>query len=110
MNEQELDKKIDNALNAEPSFRLSSNFADHVVRMAESRKTAKETSSDGWWLAAGIVGILCAFIYAIVSVDFKPGFGAFAFLSGNSGLVIFGVSFIVLLNIIDKFLRKRTQV
>ena len=106
MTEQDLDKKIENALGAEAAFQLPSNFAQRVVMMVEAKQIAAAPARDGWWLAAGIAAMIGAFVYVIVTLDFKPGFGSFEFLSRHAGLVVFGVVFIALLNIVDRLMRR----
>ncbi|HMJ69295.1 MAG TPA: hypothetical protein VK508_10385 [Cyclobacteriaceae bacterium] len=114
MNNEELPKdKIEqavfDALKSEPRFELPANFADRVVAMVDAKVKQKEAQMDRWWLAAGIISILGAFIYAYASVEFKPEVGVFTFFSGYGGLVIFGLVFVIALHLVDKLLLKKSQ-
>lgn len=92
-------KIVFNSLKQNPQYKLSANFASNVSSRIASKK------SFNWdyflFVAAGI-SFLAVLIYAIALV--KPTFstGVFTFVSGYSGLVVFAMTFILLLNFIDK--------
>jgi uncharacterized membrane-anchored protein len=103
-------RKVFNALQKEPNFSLPTNFADKLVAQIEALEKSKDTSRDNWWLGLGLFSFFIAFIIAAIFSGFKPSAGAFGFFSGHSGLVVFGVAFIVLLNWLDKkVVRKSVQ-
>lgn len=103
MNDDEkFEQVVSSALESDREFELPHDFADRVVLKIQQHSVAKEAKRDKIWLISGIVAILGAFIFAITQVEFKPGVGVYTFFQGYSGLVIFGVAFVVALHIIDK--------
>lgn len=103
--EAEAYRKVFSSLQREPEFELSSSFEDLIIQRIAAQYV-KESQRDGWWFIGGIVLFLIGFIVAIVLIDFKPTVGVYTFLTGFSGLVIFGIAFIVFLNFVDrKFIR-----
>ena len=113
------EKIVSSALEKQSGFELSPDFADRVVLMIQQQATQKESQRDRLWLIAGIVTMIGALVYTLMKVEFiptlprievvkfSPGVGVFTFLSGYSGLVIFGIIFVVALHIIDKRLLRR---
>lgn len=87
------------ALEKGASFELPNDFADRVVRRIQLQK---ESQRDRWWLVVGIVSLIGAFVFAFANVEFKPSVGVFTFFKGYWGLAIFGVLFVVALQVIDK--------
>ena len=85
----------------EPSYKLPSDFADKVMLRIE-RASQKSASQDMAWLYVGLVFFVIAGGVVIAISNFKISFGAFKFISGYSGLLIFGVLFILTLHWIDK--------
>lgn len=93
-------KRVFSALMKEPSFVLPTNFSGDVIkRMAIARP---EASKDNLLLGLGIFGFVLAAIITIVLTGFNPSAGAFKFLSGYSGLFIFGIMFVLILQYFDK--------
>lgn len=86
------------ALKKEPDFHVSLPFADRVLAIIEK----KEEKRDYWWMAAGIFLTVIALIVSLVLTSTHWTAGAFTFLSGYPGLVAFGISFILLLQWVDK--------
>jgi uncharacterized membrane protein len=71
--------------------------------------TSKSSSRDMVWLYLGIVAFVVATGVAIALTGFKIHVGAFRFVSGYSGLFIFGAAFILALQWIDRsFIRKHS--
>lgn len=101
-----LDEAINKALEKEPEYDLPHGFADRVMAIIQRKAVEKEAKRDRLWLVLGLVGIAIAFVYAATAVQFKPGVGVFTFLSGYWGLILFGVLFVIALNVIDKRLLK----
>jgi hypothetical protein len=97
-----------NALKQEPGYRLPSNFADGVLRRM-GPATSKSSSQEMIWLYLGIGAFVVAAGVAIALTGFKIHVGAFRFVSGYSGLFIFGAAFILALQWIDRnFIRKHS--
>jgi hypothetical protein len=92
-------KRVFNALKKEPEFQLSGNFADKVIARIEVKK---ESSGDFFWIASGIVAFVVTAIVSVVLTDFKFTFGAFKFITGYPGLIVFGIAFILGLHWLDK--------
>lgn len=89
------------ALNKEPSFQLSPGFADRVMKkILELQRRDKRR--DLWWLIIGFVLILIGFIWAIIFTGFNFDLGFLKAMSSYSGLFIFGVLFVLVLQWLDK--------
>jgi hypothetical protein len=101
-------KTVFQALSQEPEFKLPASFADRVVAIAEYKQ--KSSSPDLLWFGLGIFFLLIAFVVAIVMSGFKLNLGFLSGVSSYSGLFVFGVAFIGLLNLLEKkVLRKQSQ-
>ena len=94
-------KKVFAALPIEPSFRLSANFADNVVRQIDA-KEARTTKREMYWLAAGVLLLLTGALVGALLSGFRPTFGGFKFFGSYPGLFAFGVLFLLLLHLVDK--------
>ncbi len=108
----ELDVKayqsVFNALNNEPEFTLSSNFADKVVGMAVKKQQSKSTFREYFWFGFGIFLMLIAFVVTILMTEFKLDMGFLNGLNSFKGVIIFGIFFIGLLHWLDKRFIKTT--
>jgi hypothetical protein len=93
-------QRVFSALKKEPDFSLPTNFSDVVINRIEVTKP--QASNDNLWLGLGVFGFVLATVITIVLTGFTPGVGAFTFLSGYSGLLFFGVMFILALHFFDK--------
>ena len=93
-------QRVFSALKKEPAFTLPSNFSEGIIKRIEIAKP--EASKDNLWLGLGIFGFILAAVITISLTGFRPSAGAFKFLSGYSGLFIFGIIFILLLHYFDK--------
>ncbi len=91
------------ALKKEPDFHVSFPFADRVVALIEK----KEEKRDYWWLAVGILLIVVTLIVTLALTKIHWTTGVFTFVTGYSGLVVFGVAFILLLQWVDKKVIKK---
>lgn len=91
-------QRVFDALKKEPDFHVSLPFADRVLAIIEK----KEEKRDYWWMAVGIFLTVIALIVSLVLTSAHWTAGAFTFLSGYPGLVAFGISFILLLQWVDK--------
>ncbi len=92
-------KRVFNALKKEPEFQLPGNFADKVIARIEIKT---ESSGDFFWIAFGILAFVVAAIVSVVLTDFKFTFGAFKFITGYPGLIVFGIVFILGLQWLDR--------
>jgi len=105
MNEQELEKKIDQVLAEAPDFHLPVLFADKLVQTIEARRQAI-SKTEFFFFVIGVLLFILAAAVSIALTDFKPTFDAFPFLNDHMGLILFGIVFIGLLNWVErKFLR-----
>jgi hypothetical protein len=94
-------RKVFEALSREPEFNLPVNFADKVIKRI-SADQKESTSNDTLYFTLGIAGFIIAAIVGVVLTGFKPDFGAFKFLAGYPGLVLFGIAFIIFIQWLDK--------
>ncbi|MBP9926728.1 MAG: hypothetical protein KBF45_12150 [Cyclobacteriaceae bacterium] len=94
-------------LKKDPEFNLPIQFADRLVSIIEK----KEEKRDYYWLAVGILFSIVSLVVAVVLVADRWSINAFSFLSSNVGLIVFGVSFVALLQWFDKkIIRKQLGV
>jgi hypothetical protein len=96
-------QRIFDALKKEPDFHVSLPFADRIVALIEK----KEEKRDYWWMAGGIFLIVVTLIVTLALTEIHWTTGAFTFVSGYPGLIVFGISFILLLQWVDKKLIKK---
>jgi len=90
-------------LKKEPDFHVSLPFADKVIAIIEKR----DEKRDYWWLAIGILFTVIALIVAIALTNVTWTTGIFTFLSGNFGLIAFGLAFVLFLHWLDKRLVRK---
>ncbi len=126
MNEEELQNSIErglagngpeelayrtvfSALRQSPSYQLPSGFADRVLNRMEA-VGEKSSSRELVWLYVGLISFTIVGGIAIAMTGFKINFGALKFISGYSGLLIFGAAFILGLQWLDKKIIHRTTV
>jgi hypothetical protein len=91
-------KMVFEALKKEPEFHVSLPFADRIISKIEK----KEEQRIFRWMWFGIFCCVIAAGVAIALTDSMWSTGVFTFLSSYSGLVIFAVAFILLLQWVDK--------
>jgi hypothetical protein len=94
-------KRIFYVLSKEPNFELPINFADTVLKQIET-KEQKSTAREMGWLAAGIFVLLVGAIVGALKSGFKPSFGAYKFWASYPGLLVFGVTLILLIHWLDR--------
>ncbi len=99
--EEQAYRTVFNALKRQPAYELPSGFADRVLRRMEAR-SEKSSAREMFWLYAGLVSFVIAGGIAVGMTGFKMDFGALKFISGYSGLLIFGAAFILGLQWIDR--------
>ncbi len=92
-------KLVFEALCKEPAFKLPSDFAKKVSLMASEKKSF---NWDKFFFICGGIGFVAALIYAFASIQASFSVGVFQFFSSYSGLALFGVVFVLLLNWVDK--------
>lgn len=98
--------KIFEGLRREPEFVLPSNFSENVVYRL--KLTASLSSRDMIWFYSGLAACLVAMIVSVLMTDFRINFGAFRFISGYPGLVIFAILFVLALQWVDRKIVRRT--
>lgn len=107
-------RTVFSAASREPSFQLPDSFANRVAAMAAKSIAQHETRRERWIYALGMLSIVAAFVAALATIDFSkfrfnPGVGVFTFVSANAGLVIFGVVFVAVLHLIDRFFLRASR-
>lgn len=101
-------REVFRALGTPPEASLPNNFADRIVaRIEEKRK--RESKKDVIWFASGIAVMVLVFVATILYTGFKFDLGFLNDMSGYAGLFIFGVAFVLLLNILDKKLVTKSE-
>jgi len=94
-------RKVFNAVSSAPTFQLSSQFADKVILKIEA-KESKASSSEIYWLVAGVAVLFVAAIISGLLIGFKPSFGAFTFWASYPGLFAFAIGLFILIQWADK--------
>ena len=103
-------RRVFDALKREPSFKLSSDFADKVIRNRHGVPHSSATR-ELVWLYVGLFSFIVVAGIAIFLTGFKINLGVLKFISGFRGLIVFGVMFILALQWIDRrFVRKPTVI
>jgi len=101
-------RKVFDALEREPDFRLPMNFADAVMSRIESKQ---ESRKEYFLIGGGVLFFVIATIVAYFMTDFRlssdtfklqTNLNAFQFVKNYMGLFIFGAAFIILLQWLDK--------
>jgi hypothetical protein len=94
-------EKVFHALNNIPESPASNNFADQIInRIIEHEQ--KEERKDLVWFATGWVLLLASFIGTIFYTGFTFKFGFLEEMSDYSGLLLFGIMFIIGLHWLDR--------
>ena len=102
-------QRVFRALEKDPGYKLSPDFARRVAsRVIASER--KKSFNDYVWFAAGIIFFLVAFAGTVLYTGFRLDFGFLNVMSEYKELAAFGISFIFLLNWLDKKLVKEKQV
>jgi hypothetical protein len=91
-----------------PETSLPINFADKIVaRIIEKQK--RESARDFFWFGAGIFFMVVALIVTIYYTGFKFDLGFLKGMSAYTGLFVFGIAFILLLNVLEKRIVPRKE-
>lgn len=99
-------QNVFDALKREPEFSLPNGFADSVMLKIKQRHE-ESSSRDMIFLVIGVSLMVVAAIVGAILSGFKPDWGIFKFLSGYSGLLIFALAFVALINWLDHRLVKK---
>lgn len=95
------------ALRAAPLPTLPDTFADLVLMKIERRQAAVRRA-EYFWLGAGLLVLVVAFIIAVVVTGFRPQWGFLENLAPFRGLILFAAVFVLFLHWADKkLLRSR---
>jgi|GEM_PF-706314 len=101
-------RKVFDALEREPDFRLPVNFADAVMGRIESKQ---ESRKEYFLIGGGVLFFAIATVVTYFMTDFKlsldtfrlqTDFSAFQFVKNYAGLFIFGATLLLLLQWLDK--------
>ena len=101
-------RKVFQILQKEPSFQLTSHFANQVMSRLKLNSDVS-FQQDVYWLSAGIGGFIVAMIVTVVLTDFRFTLGGLKFIAGYRGLFVFGILFILGLQWIDKRIVQKTR-
>ena len=101
-------RKVFQILRKEPSFQLTSHFANQVMSRLRLNSDVS-FQRDIYWLSAGIGGFIVAMIVTVVLTDFRFTLGGLKFIAGYPGLFVFGILFILGLQWIDKRIVHKTK-
>ncbi len=96
-------QKVFEILKKDP-YHPPAHFADKIISVVETRSSS--LFKDYFWFGVGLLSFMGAAIVVVGLTNFKLNFGAFKFISGYSGLIVFGVAFILLIQYLDKQLLK----
>ena len=97
------------ALQNIPDYVVPVKFADSVMAKIKIKHSAKPSvfSSDYFWFGAGLTLLMALAGAAVVLTNFKIDMGFLNAMSAYKGLFLFGVAFIVILNVLDKRLVRK---
>ncbi len=98
--------KVFRVLRSEPEFKPPINLAERVVLRVDL--SSGKTSRDMVWLYAGLAACFVAMIVAVLMTDFKVNLGVLKFISGYSGLFVFGILFVLALHWVDRKIVRKT--
>jgi hypothetical protein len=88
-------------LKDEPQVELPSNFASRIIFLVEAEQK-KSASRDFFWLGVGIFFMIVCFVVAVAKTNFKFEMGFLKEMSGYTGLLVFGVAFVIALSFLEK--------
>ena len=94
-------EEVFRALGRDPGYHVSSGFAEQVVARLVVRQQAKQ-SKDYFWFAAGLLFLLITSVATIMMTGFRLDFGFLNVMSDYKGLAVFAITFVLLLNWLDK--------
>lgn len=97
-----------NALKKAPAEISAAGVADRVLLRLEKRSQSTRSWIEWAWSIFGGLLLLTGLGATVVLTNFKPDFGFLSAMRDYAGLVVFGVVFIIALNVLDRQLvRKR---
>lgn len=99
------------ALAKEQSSEIAPGIADRVILRLQKNKEARKSSFDLIMAIMGGFLFLIGLVVTIVVTGFRPDFGFLKAISDFKGLFIFGIAFIIVINILDKqLMRKKREI
>lgn len=101
-------REVFRVLSKPPQTSLPPDFADRIVARIEEKRE-HESEKDLIWFSAGIAIMVLVLVATVLYTGFSLDLGFLKEMSGYAGLFIFGVAFIMLLNILDKKLVIKTK-
>jgi hypothetical protein len=97
------------ALAKEQPSRIAPGLADRVILRLEKRKEERKSSFDLIMAIVGGLLFIAGFIVTLVVTGFRPDFGFLEAIADFKGLFLFGIAFIIVINIIDKQLMRKKR-
>lgn len=98
-------QEVFRVLKKDPGCELSSGFAAKVVSKV-NEKHDRSLSNDYLWFFTGLLFVLVTSAITLTFTNFRLDFGFLTVMSDYSGLALFGITFILFLNWLDKRLVK----
>ena len=98
------------ALVKEQPVEIKTGLADRVILRLEKRNEVRKSSFDLTLAITGGLLFLIGLIASVVITGFRPDFGFLNAVADFKGLFLFGVAFIIVINIIDKQLMRKKRI
>lgn len=98
-------QEVFRVLKKDPGYQLSSGFAAKVVSKVHEQHD-RSLSNDYLWFFTGLLFLLVTSAITLTFTHFRFDFGFLTVMSDYTGLALFGITFIVFLNWLDKRLVK----
>ena len=98
-------QEVFRVLKKDPGYQLSPGFAAKVVSKL-NEKHDRSFSKDYLWFFTGLLFVLVTSAITLTLTNFRLDFGFLTVMSDYTGLALFGITFILFLNWLDKRLVK----
>ena len=97
------------ALSKDDPANTPSDLADRVILKLEKRNVAQKSSFDLIITIMGALFFLVGLIASVMVTGFKPDLGFLMEIADFKGLFLFGIGFIIVINLIDKQLMRKKR-
>jgi hypothetical protein len=98
------------ALAREQPGEIETGLADRVILRLEKRSEVRKSSFDLILAVTGGMLFLIGLVVSIAITGFTPKFGFLNAVADFKGLFLFGIAFIIVINIIDKQLMRKKRI
>ncbi len=103
-------KAVLSALAKEHSGDMVPGLADRVILRLEKRKEIRKSSFDLVMAIIGGVLFVAGLIVSVVLTGFRPDLGFLKAIGDFKGLFLFGIGFVIMINVLDKQLMRKKDV